>query len=80
MLLPSLMMKMDELYLKYRDDLEKYVTQEVIKGNHNKHLRIVYSRVLTDDFIMSCNTAYTLTMGGEKPMEMGINITITRTM
>lgn len=43
---------MDELYLKYRDDLEKYVTQEVIKGNHNKHLRIVYSRVLTDDFIV----------------------------
>lgn len=42
----------DELYLKYREDLEKYVTQELLKGNHNKHLRVVYSRVLTDDFIV----------------------------
>lgn len=42
----------DELYLKYREDLEKYVTQELVRGNHNRHLRIVYSRVLTDDFIV----------------------------
>ncbi len=42
----------DELILKYRDDLEKYVTQELLKGNNNTHLKIVYNKVLTDDFIV----------------------------
>ena len=46
----------------------------------NPDIRLGVGGVLTDDFIMSCSTAYTLTMGCEKPMEMGINITITRTM
>ena len=42
----------DELFLKYRENLEKYVTQELLKGNNNAHLRIVYSRVLNDNFIV----------------------------
>lgn len=42
----------DELYVKCREDLEKYVTDEVRKGNNNCHLRVIYERVLTDDFIV----------------------------
>jgi hypothetical protein len=42
----------DEIYIKCRGALEKYVTQEVMKGNNNCHLRVIYERVLTDDFIV----------------------------
>lgn len=42
----------DEMYLKYRGDLEKFVTEEILKGNNNAHLQIVYKRILTDDFIV----------------------------
>lgn len=42
----------DEMYLKFRSDLEKFVTEEMLKGNNNAHLQIIYKRVLTDDFIV----------------------------
>lgn len=42
----------DELYIKCRGDLEKYVTEQVMKGNNNRHLRVIYEKVLTDDFIV----------------------------
>ncbi len=45
----------------------------------NPDIKLGVGGVLTDDFIMSCNTVYTLFMGDESPMKMGINITITRT-
>lgn len=42
----------DDMILKYRDDMEKYVTEQLMTGNNNVHLRQVYSKVLTDDFIV----------------------------
>lgn len=42
----------DDIFIKYREDMEKYVTQQLLRGNNNRHLRIVYSRVVTDDFIV----------------------------
>lgn len=42
----------DDTVLKYREDMEKYVTQELLQGHNNKHLRVIYSKVVTDDFIV----------------------------
>ena len=42
----------DEIYTKCYNDLEKYVTEELMKGNNNRHLRVIYNRILNDDFIV----------------------------
>lgn len=42
----------DEIYTKCYNDLEKYVTEELLKGNNNRHLRVIYNRILNDDFIV----------------------------
>lgn len=42
----------DDIFLKCRDDMEKYVTEQLLKGNNNTHLRVIYTTVLTDDFIV----------------------------
>lgn len=44
--------ELDELFIKYRDDMEKYATEELLRGNNNRHLRILYGKILTDDFII----------------------------
>ena len=42
----------DSIMKRYRDDMEKYVTSQLLAGNNNAHLRIVYKHVVTDDFIV----------------------------
>lgn len=42
----------NELFEKYRESMGKYATEELLRGNNNRHLRIVYGKILTDDFII----------------------------
>lgn len=42
----------DEMYLKYRGDLEKFATEEILKGNNNAHLKLVYERILSKEFVV----------------------------
>ena len=39
-------------YLKFRDGVEKYATEQLLKGNNNDHLRLIYSKLITDDFLV----------------------------
>lgn len=43
--------KNDELYPKYKAGLEKYVTEQLLKGNNNIHLKKIYSYILDDEFL-----------------------------
>lgn len=50
--------KTNELYVKYKDGLEKYVTEQLMQGNNNVHLSRIYSHVLTDNFLEGDLTKY----------------------
>ena len=50
-LLTNISMLEDE-YLKFRDGVEKYATEQLLKGNNNDHLRLIYSKLITDDFLV----------------------------
>lgn len=41
-----------ELYSKFREDMERFVTQQILHGNNNRFLRIIYNEILTKDFIV----------------------------
>ena len=40
-----------EHYDKYLDYIKEYAKEEILKGNNNKYLRIIYNEILDDDFI-----------------------------
>lgn len=42
----------DGEYIKYRTDIEKYVTEELLKENNNQFLQLIYSKIVTDDFLV----------------------------
>ena len=42
-LLTNISMLEDE-YLKFRDGVEKYATEQLLKGNNNDHLRLINNR------------------------------------
>lgn len=43
---------LEDEYLKFRDGVEKYATEQLLKGNNNDHLRLIYSKLITDDFLV----------------------------
>lgn len=48
----------DELYEKFKPGLEKYITEQVMQGNNNRHLCRIYSKMLTDSFLQGNLTMY----------------------
>ena len=45
-------LKEDSIFAKYRDGLEKYVTEQLLMGRNNRFLQVIYNAVLTRDFIV----------------------------
>ncbi len=41
-----------QIYPKYREELEKYVTSQILQGKNNRFLQIVYNEVLSKEFVV----------------------------